>query len=72
VTTVKVSSNSPISFPPSASRSNHLAAARNVPLPPSGVGSSHARWEDDDDANSVTPSDSISCAGSRRRGRSYY
>lgn len=38
-----------------------------VPLPMSGVGSSHANW--DDDMVSLAPSDSISCAGSKRRSR---
>jgi hypothetical protein len=47
-------------------------AAREVPLPRSGVGSSHARWEGDDDVDSVAPSDSISCVGSRRSGRAYH
>ncbi|KAL1899242.1 hypothetical protein Sste5346_003165 [Sporothrix stenoceras] len=60
------------------SRSGSYMSARNVPLPASGVGSSHAQWEvddqfaddnrflyDDDDNDSVAPSDSISCVGSR-------
>ncbi|KAK3320083.1 hypothetical protein B0T19DRAFT_362336 [Cercophora scortea] len=43
-------------------------SARHVPLP-SGVGTN---WEEpDDDADSIAPSDSISCVGSRRSGRSY-
>lgn len=52
-----------VALPPSE------ASAHRVPLPPSGVGSSHADW--DDDAGSVAPSDSISCVGSRRSTRSY-
>lgn len=43
-------------------------SARGVPLPPSGVGSSHANW--DDDMGSVAPSDSISCVGSKTSRRS--
>jgi hypothetical protein len=61
-----------MSFPPNASRTHSLVSARNVALPPSGVGTSHAQWDDGGDADSVAPSDSISCAGSRRRSRSYY
>ncbi|KAH8891682.1 hypothetical protein GQ53DRAFT_149551 [Thozetella sp. PMI_491] len=53
----------------SLSHAGSHISARRVPLPPSGVGSSHADW--DDDADSVAPSDSISCVGSRRSGRSY-
>jgi hypothetical protein len=55
-----------------ASRPATYVSARHVPLPGSHVGSSHARWEeddDDDDADSIAPSDSISCVGSRRSGR---
>jgi hypothetical protein len=45
---------------------------RDVPLPMSGVGSSHANW--DDDMESLAPSDSISCVGSKhsRRTRRYH
>ena len=43
-------------------------SARHVPLPASGVGSSQANW--DDDLNSVAPSDSISCVGSKIQRRS--
>ena len=56
--------------PRSLSRTTSYVSARQVPLPLSGVGSSHADW--DDDADSVAPSDSISCVGSRRSGRSYH
>ena len=65
-TTVKVGGGS-------GGRAGTYVSARGVPLPPSGVGSSHARWEDDDndDLDSVAPSDSISCVGSRRSGRAY-
>lgn len=41
---------------------SHLSA-RNVALPGSFVGSSHANW--DDDGQSIAPSDSISCIGSK-------
>ena len=51
----------------SFSRSGSYVSARNVPLPASAVGSSHADWYDD---CSVVPDDSISCVGSRRSGRS--
>jgi hypothetical protein len=54
----------PPSVAPSRVSSHH---PWNVPLPPSHVGST---W--DDDAGSVAPSESISCVGSRRSGRSYY
>ncbi|KAK3941155.1 hypothetical protein QBC46DRAFT_107561 [Diplogelasinospora grovesii] len=47
------------------SRAPSHVSARNIPLP-----RSHANW-DDDDVDSVAPSDSISCVGSRRSGRSY-
>jgi hypothetical protein len=40
-----------------------------VPLPKSGVGSSHAAW--DDDMESLAPSDSISCVGSKGSRRSH-
>ncbi|KAL2194593.1 hypothetical protein P885DRAFT_42760 [Corynascus similis CBS 632.67] len=58
-----------------ASRPATYVSARHVPLPPSRAGGS--RWEDeyddDDDgggdADSIAPSDSISCVGSRRSGR---
>ena len=61
-TTIKVMGNS-------GSRTGTYISARGIPLPPSGVGSSRAEW--DDDAESVAPSDSISNVGSRRSGRSY-
>jgi hypothetical protein len=52
-------------------------SARKMALPPSGVGSSYAGWaepddDDPDDNDSIAPSDSISCVGSRRSGRSYH
>jgi hypothetical protein len=53
---------------PSLSRAHSSASARKVPLPPSHAGSSKANW--DDDLVSLAPSDSISCAGSRRSKRS--
>jgi hypothetical protein len=43
-------------------------SARDVCLPMSGVGSSHAEW--DDDMASVAPSDSISCVGMKPSRRS--
>ncbi|KAH7375730.1 hypothetical protein B0T11DRAFT_12507 [Plectosphaerella cucumerina] len=46
-----------------ASRASSRVSARHIGLPMSGVGSSHAGW--DDDHVSVAPSDSISCVGSR-------
>jgi len=66
-------SKSHVSRPPNASRSGSIVSARQLPLPRSSVMSSHSSaWEDVDDHGSVAPSDSISCAGSRRRSRSYY
>ncbi|CAK7266227.1 hypothetical protein SEPCBS119000_001913 [Sporothrix epigloea] len=66
-------------FRQSAGRPGSYMSAHNVPLPASGVGSSHARWEEDDryneyndDNDSVAPSDSISCVGSRGRGSRHY
>ncbi|KAL2024830.1 hypothetical protein VTK56DRAFT_5651 [Thermocarpiscus australiensis] len=54
------------------SRAGTYFSARHLPLPASGVGSSHARWEEEgDDADSIAPSDSISCVGSRKSSRSY-
>jgi len=53
---------------PASRAASTLVSARHVPLPPSHAG----RWEDDDDdddADSIAPSDSISCVGSRRSGR---
>lgn len=46
-----------------ASRAPSYVSAREMPLPASDVGSSNAGWNDDMD--SVAPSDSISCVGSR-------
>jgi hypothetical protein len=63
---------SPRDIPLPTSRSATYVSARHVPLPVSHVGGGHARWEeddDDDDADSIAPSDSISCVGSRRSGR---
>ncbi|KAK4185267.1 hypothetical protein QBC35DRAFT_19419 [Podospora australis] len=53
---------------PSHSRANTYYSTRDMALPRSGMGGSHARYEDDDydDADSIAPSDSISCVGSRR------
>ncbi|KAK0611107.1 hypothetical protein B0T14DRAFT_529670 [Immersiella caudata] len=46
--------------------------AREVPLPRSKAGRSRGEWDDEDDNDSVAPSDSISCVGSRRSGRAYH
>ncbi|KAM0322385.1 hypothetical protein ACHAQA_009452 [Verticillium albo-atrum] len=58
------------SVPPNASRTPSHVSARNIGLPMSGVGSSHAAW--DDDVVSVAPSDSISCVGSKMSRRRYH
>ncbi|KAK4124212.1 hypothetical protein N657DRAFT_572182 [Parathielavia appendiculata] len=55
-----------------ASKPATYVSARHVPLPESRVGT--GKWEDEDDgeeddADSIAPSDSISCVGSRGRGR---
>ncbi|CAM1503717.1 Fc.00g013080.m01.CDS01 [Cosmosporella sp. VM-42] len=51
-----------------SSRAPSRVSARDIELPMSGVGSSHANW--DDDMESVAPSDSISCIGSKTSRRS--
>ncbi|KAJ4404567.1 hypothetical protein N0V82_010467 [Gnomoniopsis sp. IMI 355080] len=43
-------------------------SARDVGLPMSGVGSSKAGYDQEDDLCSIAPSDSISCIGSSRKG----
>lgn len=43
-------------------------SGRDVALPMSGVGSSRAGYEQEDDLCSIAPSDSISCIGSSRKG----
>lgn len=48
-------------------RAESYVSARRVPLPASGVGTSYV----DDDLESLAPSDSISCVGSRRSERLY-
>ncbi|KAF5677265.1 hypothetical protein FHETE_1777 [Fusarium heterosporum] len=50
------------------SKAQSYVSARNVNLPMSGIGSSHAEW--DDDMVSVAPSDSISCVGMKPSRRS--
>ncbi|KAF4453537.1 hypothetical protein F53441_3783 [Fusarium austroafricanum] len=50
------------------SKAQSYISAKNVSLPMSGVGSSHADW--DDDMVSVAPSDSISCVGIKPSRRS--
>ncbi|KAF9870386.1 hypothetical protein CkaCkLH20_12053 [Colletotrichum karsti] len=57
-------------YPPATRAPTYMPAAHNNPVPRSGAGSSHARW--DDDAVSVAPSDSISCIGSRTSRRQYH
>ncbi|KAK0610432.1 hypothetical protein B0T17DRAFT_511936 [Bombardia bombarda] len=84
-TTIKVGGDVP--SPRALSRSGTYMSARHVPLPPSeysarhitlppsGAGTSYAGWaeeEADDDVDSIAPSDSISCVGSRRSGRSHH
>lgn len=59
---------------PRSSRSQSYVSARQVPLPASRVGSSRASYrereeDEDDDACSIAPSDSISCVGSRKASR---
>lgn len=49
-------------------RAPSYVSARNVGLPMSGVGSSKAGYEQEDDLCSIAPSDSISCIGSSRKG----
>ncbi|KAF4992055.1 hypothetical protein FGRMN_7406 [Fusarium graminum] len=49
-------------------KAQSYVSARNVNLPMSGIGSSHAEW--DDDMVSVAPSDSISCVGMKPSRRS--
>ncbi|KAK0714288.1 hypothetical protein B0T21DRAFT_387011 [Apiosordaria backusii] len=53
---------------PNDSQAGPYYSTRPAPLPRSAGGSSRARYEedDDDDADSIAPSDSISCVGSRR------
>lgn len=51
--------------PASHAGGSSRVSARHVGLPRSGVGSSHAGWEKEDDLDSIAPSDSISCVGSR-------
>ncbi|KAJ4255067.1 hypothetical protein NW762_009871 [Fusarium torreyae] len=50
------------------SKAQSYVSAKNIALPMSGVGSSHAQW--DDDMVSVAPSDSISCIGTKPSRRS--
>jgi hypothetical protein len=56
-------SGSHIGIGGSSRRARSQVSARHVPLPMSGIGSSHAEW--DDDLISLAPSDSISCVGSK-------
>lgn len=53
---------------PESRRATYLSA-RRVPLAASRLDDGYDEWDDyDDDADSITPSDSISCVGSRRNG----
>lgn len=49
-------------------RAPSYVSGRDVALPMSGVGSSRAGYEQEDDLCSIAPSDSISCIGSSRKG----
>ncbi|KAF4967090.1 hypothetical protein FSARC_5311 [Fusarium sarcochroum] len=49
-------------------KAQSYVSAKNIGLPMSGIGSSHAEW--DDDMVSVAPSDSISCIGTKPSRRS--
>jgi hypothetical protein len=62
-------SGSQVSAGRSSRRARSQVSAREVPLPMSGIGSSHANW--DDDLISLAPSDSISCVGSKSSRRSH-
>lgn len=57
---------------PASQAGSTRVSARHMALPRSGVGSSHAIWDKEDDLDSIAPSDSISCVGSRRSARLYY
>jgi hypothetical protein len=70
ISTIRMPSQGEVSKDRSFSPAGSYMSARNVPLPASAVGSSHANWDDDD--GSVVPDDSISCVGSRRSGRSHH
>ncbi|KIH89091.1 hypothetical protein SPBR_07383 [Sporothrix brasiliensis 5110] len=66
------------------SRSGSYMSARNIPMPPSGAGGSYPQWDNDsqfgddnrflydEDNDSVAPSDSISCVGSRSHSRRHH
>ncbi|KAF6814885.1 cystathionine gamma-synthase protein [Colletotrichum musicola] len=62
--------NPVFAYPPATRAPTYMPAANRIPAPKSGIGSSHASWEDD--AVSVAPSDSISCIGSRTGRRQYH
>lgn len=68
--TVKPPSRASVPRTHSFGRAGSYLSARNVPLPASAVGSSHAGW--DDDNRSIAPEDSISCVGSRRSEYSHH
>lgn len=70
-TTSRISARNLPSLPASHIGSSYVSA-RHVPLPQSGVGTSHAGWEREDDLDSIAPSDSISCVGSRGSARLYH
>lgn len=58
--------------PGAGGSSRSRVSARDIGLPRSGIGSSHAGWDRPDDLDSIAPSDSISCVGSRRSERMYH
>jgi hypothetical protein len=65
-------SRPPVTGVPQPSRTASYASARDVRLPLSRAGSRYTARDDDDDGDSIAPSDSISCVASRRSAKSYY
>lgn len=55
---------------------SELVTPREILLPPDTPGVQSPKWdsdlEDQEDTDSIVPSDSISCVGTRRSGRAYY
>lgn len=55
---------------------SELVTPHEILLPPDTPGVQSTKWdnevEDQEDADSIVPSDSISCVGTRRSGRAYY
>lgn len=64
-------SNSNVETPRASSRAVSQVSARRIPLPISVAGRSQTVHEEEDDACSIAPSDSISCVGSRNSARMY-